>query len=313
MPELNEYGYFPLALRNGELVPQTSLSIHCDSQAMRYALSVFEGVRGYKQAKRPQVELFALDEHLARMSASLELVKLPSEAPVGFRAALARLLQENRVDDDCYLRLAASAAGMGDLQREVSLVWTASLCPMGRKPWLAGERRMSVSISRWQKPADNMFPQAAKNISNYSGPRIALIEAKAAGFDMTILRSREGKLSEAPTANLFLVCDGVLCTPKLSDGVLAGITRRWVLSNAPALGIAVEERSLVPEDAYGAQEAFLCGTGLEFARIGSFDGRQLPETGPLLPRLVARYFEAVRDQKAPRLPASSESQQELHP
>lgn len=294
MAEPTKDGYFPLALRGTELVPHSQLQIHCDSQAMRYALSVFEGVRGYRSSKDAAVNLFALDEHLLRLQASLALVRLPDTVAPGFAEALPKLLTANSVSEDCYLRVAVSAAGLGDLQREVNLAWSASLCPMGRKPWLANRQTMAVSISRWRKPSDDMFPQTAKNISNYSGPRIALIEAKAAGFDTTVLRSAEGHLAEAPTANLFLVKDGLLLTPALTDGVLAGITRRWVLRIAAELDIPAQERSLSAEDAYGADEAFLCGTGLEFAAIGSFDRRPLLGPAMVLPRIVERYFEIVR-------------------
>lgn len=294
MAEPTDGGYFPLAIRGTELVPHSQLQIHCDSQAMRYALSVFEGIRGYRSSKDGTVNFFAVDEHLSRLQSSLALVRLPAALTPGFAEALPSLLTANSVSDDCYLRVAVSAAGLGDLQREVSLVWSASLCAMGRKPWLANGRTMAVSISPWRKPSDDMFPQTAKNISNYSGPRIALIEAKAAGFDMTILLSAGGHLAEAPTANLFLVKDGVLLTPALTDGVLSGITRRWVLRIAAELGIQAEERSLSAEDAYSADEAFLCGTGLEFAAIGSFDRRPLVGAASVLPRIVERYFEIVR-------------------
>jgi branched-chain amino acid aminotransferase len=99
------------------------------------------------------------------------------------------------------------------------------------------------------------------------------------GFDEVVLLDREGRVAEAPTANVFAVRNGVLVTPP-TERVLAGITRDSVLALARAEGIAAREDHLSPEDLVGADEAFLTATSLPVQAIASIDGHVLPGGAP---------------------------------
>lgn len=287
-------GYFPLAYRDGEFVPLDRLTLHCECQALRYALSVFEGIRGYRQDGSKRVVLFALRDHLERFQRSLAAMHMPAididELTTGLEALVAR----NEATEDVYLRLAASASGLGDLGVNTEISLSATLKPMGRKGFF-GAKGMRLSVSSRRKPADDVFPQYAKNISNYSGPRLALLEAKSQGYDGVILRSPTGTLAEAPTANLFLVQDGKLSTPRVEDGILPGITRATLLALARDAALEAQEGPLDVVRAYGADEAFLCGTGLEIASIASFDDVRLPERRPVTELLASKYMHLVRN------------------
>lgn len=282
------------AYRAGELVRHRDLTIHAESIAMRYAVSAFEGVRGYLQADTAEVRYFALDEHVERLQETLRLIGLPRLASGSVEGAAATLLAANDADADCYLRIAVNAVSLGTLKTAADTEIYASLQPMGRKPLVESGKGLAVAISARQKPPDAVFPQRAKVICNYGGPRLAYLEARAQGFDDVILTSAGGALSEAPTANLFLVVDGVLATPRIADGILAGITRRHLMAIARELGLAVAERGLSAADAYRASEAFLCGTGLELAPIVRIDGHLLPPERPVSARLAKAYFDLVR-------------------
>lgn len=281
------------AYRGGELVRHSELVIHAESIAMRYALSAFEGVRGYVQADGA-VRYFALDEHVERLHETLRLVSLPPVRSGEAEAAAARLLEANAAAADCYLRIAVNAVSLGTLKGTTTTELFASLQPMGRKPWVESGEGIAVAISRRHKPSDDVFPQRAKVICNYGGPRLAYIEARDRGYDDVILTTPHGNLAEAPTANLFLVVDGTIATPRLEDSILAGITRKHLIEIGRALGWNVVERALTPADAHRASEAFLCGTGLEIAPIARIDERVLPVDRPVTARLAATFFDRVR-------------------
>jgi branched-chain amino acid aminotransferase len=290
---------YELGLCDGEVVPVHRLVVPVGSLAMRYALSVFEGIRVYKSSSGSCV-YFALDAHLERLVSSLVATGLPTIDPERLRDDLIRLLECNGVNDDAYLRVAASATGSGDLYATPRISVSATLTPMGRKSWLKDAKGMRVQVSARRKPSDAMFPQYAKNISNYPGPRLALLEAREQGFDSVVLLSADGYLAEAPTANLFLVRGGVLLTPRLEDGILPGITRHVLLSLASQLGIEARSCALRPDELRSADEAFLCGTGLEIAPIGQVDQVAFSETRPITQRLMAAYFDLVRRPEATR-------------
>lgn len=267
------------------------------SLALRYGLSVFEGIRLYRRSDGTGVRPFLLDAHVTRLANSLRLVRLPDPGVDKVPGIVEDLIARNGVTDDAYVRVAVTPANAGQLDDDrVEPVITATVTPMGRKRWLRDQVGMRLQISSWQRADDQAFPAAAKNISNYAGPRLALLDAKAAGYDSCVLTNRAGRLSEAPTAALFLVRDGRLRTPALTEGVLPSITRQWVLDTAAELGLDAQDGPVGRMDAYLADEAFLCGTGIEFAPVSGFDGHECRSwpANPVTRTLVDRYFAEVR-------------------
>ena len=145
-----------------------------------------------------------------------------------------------------------------------------------------------------RKAGPEVFPPQAKVAASYLGPMLAKRAALARGYDEIVLLDGEGRLAEAPTANVFVVKDGALRTPPL-DRVLAGITRDSVLALARAEGIPAFEEHLLPEDLAAADEAFLTASSLPVHAIASVDGRTLPAApGPVTSRLEAALRECER-------------------
>lgn len=86
--------------------------------------------------------------------------------------------------------------------------------------------------------------------------RLKLVHLQAQG----ILLDIDGNIAENKGGNFFIVADGVLKTPLVSNA-LAGISRATVIE-APAgsLGIGVRETNIQPYDVYTADEAFFTST-----------------------------------------------------
>jgi branched-chain amino acid aminotransferase len=101
-------------------------------------------------------------------------------------------------------------------------------------------------------------------------------------------------VAEGTADNVFVVRDGVLLTPPVSDGALEGITRAAVLELAAAGGIPSAERSLGTFDLYTAGECFLTGTGAELIPVREVDGRAVSACpGPVFRRLHAAFHDLV--------------------
>src|SRR6266511_3031766 len=101
-------------------------------------------------------------------------------------------------------------------------------------------------------------------------------------------------LGEDSFETVFLVRDGVLCTPPLAAGCLAGITRASILQIAEDEGIRVREDDLVRTDLYLADEAFFTGTAAEVVPIREVDDRVLGDPGPITRRLQEVFTAATR-------------------
>ncbi|MFW5910070.1 MAG: aminotransferase class IV, partial [Thiohalospira sp.] len=120
-------------------------------------------------------------------------------------------------------------------------------------------------------------------------------EAQEAGADEVIL-IRDGVVTEAATANLFLVREGRLLTPQQGPHLLPGITRDLVLEIAAAEGIPAGEAALDRRDLAAAEEIWLTSSTREIRPVTRLDGRPVGngEAGPLWHRLHAAY-QACKD------------------
>ena len=105
--------------------------------------------------------------------------------------------------------------------------------------------------------------------------------------------NEQGFVCEGTGENLFVVRNGVLSTPPLSDGVLEGITRDTVLCIADDLDIPAIEESLVRSDLYVADEVFMTGSAAELTPIASVDGREVGKPGEITRAIQDRFFQIV--------------------
>jgi branched-chain amino acid aminotransferase len=140
----------------------------------------------------------------------------------------------------------------------------------------------------------NINPVAAKGTGIYINSSLAKVEAVKAGYDEAIMLNAHGFVAECTGENVFIVKDGVLMTPPTSSGALAGITRDSIMAIARDQGIPVEERQLLRQDLYLAEEAFLTGTAAEVVPIRSVDDREIGSRGEITRTLQETYFAAVR-------------------
>lgn len=106
------------------------------------------------------------------------------------------------------------------------------------------------------------------------------------------MRNVEGYITEGSTSNIFFVRGGILRTPALRCGILAGITRGLVLELAEGLGIATEEVEVGVEDLFAAEEVFITSTTKDIMPVGRIGERRWG-VGPLTRRLMEAFEAGV--------------------
>ncbi len=139
-----------------------------------------------------------------------------------------------------------------------------------------------------------MIPTGAKAAGVYINSSLAKVEALKAGYDEAVLLNEHGRVAEGSGENIFVVRDGVLMTPPLSEGVLQGITRDTVITFAKDLDIPFVETPLLRQDLYTADEAFYTGTAAEVVPIRSVDEREIGAPGPITKQLQDLFFNVVK-------------------
>ena len=159
---------------------------------------------------------------------------------------------------------------------------------------------MDVCVSSWNRPAPNTLPQMAKCAANYMNSQLIRMEARANGYVEGIALDTNGYVSEGSGENIFVVMDGTVITPPLSNSALPGITRHSVITICRDLGIPVAEQIIPREMLYIANEIFFCGTAVEITPIRSIDRVKIGigSRGPITKTHPGRILRPSRRQKA---------------
>lgn len=126
----------------------------------------------------------------------------------------------------------------------------------------------------------------------------ALLEAQAQGADEALFANTKGDVCEGAGSNIFWVRDGVVHTPSLECGALAGITRGLVMELCGELGMKVAEVEEPMNVLDTADEVFLTSTAREVQPVAILNGRRL-FAGATTLRLRKAYKDMVEDDLDP--------------
>jgi branched-chain amino acid aminotransferase len=293
----------PLIYFNGAYLPEHEATISVRSRALNYGLGCFAGIRGYRMADRPQVNVFRLDRHVRRLEQSAHILRLRLPGPSSEIArVIVELLRRNEMRDDVYVRpivFANSNELSPLLDPETSA--TAIFCmAMGR--YLSAEP-IDVCVSSWCRVRETAIPARAKATGNYLNSALARREALDNGYTEAILLTESGHVSEGSAEHVFIVRDGQLVSPPSTADNLDGITRQSLITLATEdLAIPFVERPIGRTELYIADEVFLCGTGAEVTAVRSVDRRVIGDgqIGPVTQRLAEHFDAVVRGRVAAR-------------
>jgi branched-chain amino acid aminotransferase len=106
-----------------------------------------------------------------------------------------------------------------------------------------------------------------------------------------------GHISEGSAMNVFMLRDGILVTPPVTDNILEGITRKSVIELAGReLGLTVVERSIDRTEVYICEEMFMTGTAAQIVAVTRVDHRPVGNgvMGPITAKLRALYEDILR-------------------
>lgn len=286
---------------NGRIVPWAESTIHVNTDAVLRGASVFEGLRAYRSTAGDDLLLFRVHDHMHRLfgtSMRFLRMRLPY-GPDDLIGGVCDLLGANGVHGDAHVRVVAYFDESGEVG-QLDTPAGAFILAFERAPNPRLATGVRTTLSPWRRLSDTAMAPRVKASANYLNGRIASTDARAKGFDSPILLNARGSVSEGPGQNVFLVRDGVLITPRTTDGILEGVTRATVLQLAGELGIPVQEREVDPTELYIADELFFAGTAWEVQPVVEIDGYQVGDgaIGPLTRRVQSAYFALVRGEAA---------------
>jgi branched-chain amino acid aminotransferase len=283
--------------QDGEFVDWDDAQIHVLTHGLHYGTGVFEGVRCYDTEKGPAI--FRWDEHLERFYQSGKPydMEIPFSREELTEATLELIRRQGL--ESCYIRPIAFYGydSLGVSPRDCPVDVAIAAWPWGA--YLgeeAIEQGVDVMVSSWRKHASSQIPTNAKTTGLYVNSLLAGEEARRNGYVEAIVLNKEGQVAEGPGENIFLVRDGEIYTPGLSQSILDGITRQTAITLARELGYTVHDDATISRGELNtADELFFTGTAAEVTPIRKVDNVVIGNgsRGPVTEEVQQAFFDLV--------------------
>ncbi len=277
---------------DGKLVEREEAKVSVFDHAVLYGDGCFEGIRFYSG------KVFRLQEHIVRLFNSMRYLMI--ELPWSFEEVCQATEETVAASgmQDGYIRLVVTR-GVGDLGLNPQNCPKPSMFiivqDIALYPKEMYENGLSLITSSYRRPNPDMLSQQVKSL-NYLNSISAKLEAVQQGAGEALMLNANGNVAECTGDNIFIVKNGVVMTPPLTECALGGITRHAVMDICAVEGIPCEERVMNRFDILSADECFLTGTAAEVIAATSLDGRVIGEghAGPVTKRILACYQKMVR-------------------
>lgn len=234
-----------------------------------HGLTVGDGV--FETLKVQSGAAFALTRHLDRLATSARGLGLPEPDQDELRRACAAVLEANPVDLG-RLRITYTG-GLSPLSSDrgdegASLV--VALDPCRAQP----ESTSAITVP-WRRNERGAL--TGLKTTSYAENVVALARARQSAASEALFANTVGELCEGTGTNVFVALGGVLYTPPLSSGCLAGITRALVLE-----WVGAQEEDLPFDVLERADEIFLTSSLRDVQAVLRLDGRDLDSApGPV--------------------------------
>lgn len=281
----------------GKIVNVNDAMINVLAPTSQFGLNVFEGIPCYWNDDEKQLYVFRLEAHYDRLFRSARLIQINCPyTKEDMKNALVDVVKANEYDENLSVRQTLFVDGFGSWGSAEPVDMFVAPIPKGRTSAEYNKKGLNCCITSWRRISDTTLSPRIKCGANYINSRMGQREALRNGYDTCIFLNDAGKVSEGPGSCFFMVKNGTVITPKLTDSVLESITRDTIIQLAKMKGYPFVERSIDRTELYTCDEAFLCGSAMEVTPVLSVDRYEINngETGKITTDLHKTYLDAAR-------------------
>ncbi len=250
---------------DGDYVEAQAARLPVDDLSVLRGFGVFDFLRTY--GGRP----FHLEDHLARLKRSAELIGLEVGRPLAEIAAIVNETLRRNGHAEANIRIVLTGGSSPDCflpaGRPRLLIMVTPLVPPPATWYRDGVGIITTPYSR--------YLPGAKSI-NYIPAIHAMQGARRQGAVEVLYVKPDGRVTECTTSNLFAVVGGRLLTPETD--LLPGITRQVLLALDLPLPAQITDLSL--EALHTAEEVFLTASNKEVVPVVGIDQRPVADGRP---------------------------------
>jgi branched-chain amino acid aminotransferase len=286
----------------GKIVPYAEAKIGVLTHALNYGTAAFAGVRAYWNEQQQQLYIFRAHDHYRRFLNSAKLLCMQLDhTPESLTKITVDLLRADDYHQNVYVRPLAYKSDEVIGVKLHGLHDELSICAIPFDKYLDDDTNAHVTISSWRRVDDNIIPARGKISGAYANSAFIKTDAVRAGFDEALVLTQDGHISEGSAMNIFMVKDGLLVTPSVTENILEGITRRSVIELArEELNLSVVERQVDRTEVYLCDELFMTGTAAQITAVTRVDHRPVGEgkMGPITSYLYQFFQDILRGNAA---------------
>ena len=238
---------------NGRIVHEETPLITAASRGLRYGDGIFETI------KLINGEIRLETYHFERLFESLKALQFL--APVSFSAEFLKqqitmLAKQNGVLEAARVRinLFRKNGGLYDLV-DHSPEFVIEALPLPVNSLQFNDTGLVLAVYPDARKSCDRFAGLKSN--NYLPYLMGALFAKQNNFDDVLILNDRNRICDTTISNVFWIRDNKIFTPPLSEGCVAGVMRRHVLSLMPKHGFEVLQQPLMVEELQTAEEVFL--------------------------------------------------------
>lgn len=273
----------PLCYLNGAIVPLAKAKVGVLDLGLLRGFGIYEGITAFGG------EPFHFEDHWERFERSAKPLGLviprgKGEVLGAMRALIRHNARGKRANIRMVLTGGEALGGLEHVRGRETLFVTAEV--FVSLPAALYERGGHLIAHDHQR-----FMAETKTIGYITA--VTLQEKRKAAGAVEILYTSGDRVLECATSNIFTVKDGVVATP--DTDILKGITRAVVVELARGT-YPVEERTVLIDELFDADEVFMTSSFKDIVPIASVDARVIGEgkPGPVTRDLMERFAEHVR-------------------
>ncbi len=273
---------------NDKIIDDAEAHLSVSDSGFLYGMGLFETMRctGGK--------VFALDDHLARLSNSAKELAINNPYIKEYVAdAIEQTLEANNLTD-ARLRLTLTNGPMAEgNEGKATLLITATRF----EPYPAEYYQKGAGVVLTEFRQNGADPTMRHKTTNFFSRLLALNIAHKKKAAEALWFTTDNRLAEGCVSNVFLVKDSALYTPTLDTPVLPGIMRKTVCEIAKAESIKLVEKDLTIKDLLAADEVFLTNVIMLILPVVAVEAHTVgnDKVGPMTKKLM-KYLEKVVSQ-----------------
>lgn len=228
-------------------------------------------------------------EHLERLERSLAAIAIANPHPHDeWLRIIGRVVADNGGgSQSVYLQI---TRGVAERDHAYPIAVAPTVFVMS-KPLAAGTALARVTA---RVMADNRWGRCDIKSTSLLG-NVLLRNAALAAGDYEAILVRDGLVTEGSASNVFIVGEGRVSTPPLSDRILAGVTRALLIETLDLAGIPVSETPITERELRAADEIWLTSSTRDLLLVTALDGE--PRTQRQDTVLAERAFALFQERK----------------